>query len=68
MLLLGALFYCGLAACHADTAAVVTAANTLLTTSTAQASPYALTTPVSTTYSLTYDKKMDQPARHAAGQ
>ena len=46
-----------LPASRADTPAVVTAANTLLTTSTAQTSPYALTTPVATTYSLTYDKK-----------
>ncbi len=56
-LLAGSFLIGGLAAGRADTAAVVTAANTLLTTSTAQTSPYALTTPVSTTYSLAYDKK-----------
>ena len=42
---------------RADTASVVTAANSLLTTSTAQTSPYALTTGVSTTYNLADDKK-----------
>ncbi len=55
-LAVGALF-CVAASSHADTASVVTAANSLLTTSTAQTSPYALTTPVSTTYSLAYDTK-----------
>ncbi len=36
---------------------MVTAANTLLTTSTAQTSPYSLTTPVSIAYTLANDKK-----------
>ncbi len=44
-------------AAYADTASVVTAANTLLTTSTAQTSPNSLTTPVSVAYTLANDKK-----------
>ncbi len=55
--LLGAFLFGGLAASRADTAAVVTAASTLLSASTAQTSPYALTTGVSTAYSLASDKK-----------
>ncbi len=57
MTLLAAGNFVRLSGAQADTASVVTATNTLLTTFTALTSPYALTTPVSVAYSLTNDKK-----------